>query len=89
MDVVTVTSKHQITIPAKVRRSLNLRKGDRLAFEADEESGAYLLSKVVDKKSDGAAVPYLLGKHPKALSAHAMAAAIREGAVASWKRRQG
>lgn len=58
MDTVAVTSKHQITIPAKVRRSLNLRKGDRLTFET-EKDGAFRIRKMVDKKSDGAAVPYL------------------------------
>ncbi|MCC5842177.1 MAG: AbrB/MazE/SpoVT family DNA-binding domain-containing protein [Opitutales bacterium] len=88
MDTAYVTSKHQITIPAKVRRSLNLHKGDRLAFEAGSEGGAFLVRKIGDKKSDGAAVPYLLGNGSKALSADAMAAAVGEGAVASWKRRQ-
>lgn len=87
METVAVTSKHQITIPAKVRRSLNLRKGDRLAFETGSD-GAYFLRKVADKKSDGAAVPYL-GKRPKALSVDGMRAAIGKGAVASWQRRQG
>jgi AbrB family looped-hinge helix DNA binding protein len=86
MDTVAVTSKHQITIPATVRRSLNLQKGDRLAFESGA-GGAYQIRKVVDKKSDGAAVPYL-GKRPEALSADAMAAAIGRGAVASWHRSQ-
>ena len=86
MDSASVTSKHQITIPAKVRRSLNLHKGDRLAFEVGSD-GAYHIRKVGNKKSDGAAVPYL-AKRPKSLSADAMAAAIGEGAVASWKRRQ-
>lgn len=87
MDTVSVTSKHQITIPAKVRRSLNLHKGDRLAFETGTD-GVYQIRKVVDKKSDGAAIPYL-GNRRKALSREAMAEAISKGAVASWKRRQG
>lgn len=87
METVAITSKHQITIPAKVRRSLNLEKGDRLAFETGSE-GVYLVRKVADKKSDGAAVPYL-GKKTKALSTAEMSEAIGKGAVASWKRRQG
>lgn len=86
MDTVSVTSKHQITIPAKVRRSLNLHKGDRLAFETGSD-GAYQIRKVSDKKSDGAAVPFL-GKRRKPLSADAIAAAVRKGALTSWKRRQ-
>jgi len=85
MDTVTVTSKHQITIPAKVRRSLNLHKGDRLAFETGRDGG-YRIHKIAGKKSDGAAVPYL-GKKRKALSADAMETAIGKGALASWKRR--
>lgn len=87
METVAITSKHQITIPAKVRRSLNLHKGDRLAFETGP-AGVYLVRKVADKKSDGAAVAYL-GKKTKALSTTAMTEAIGQGAVASWKRRQG
>jgi len=87
MDTVAITSKHQITIPATIRRSLNLHKGDRLAFETGSD-GAYFIRKVADKKSDGAAVPYL-GKRSKPLRSSAMAAAIGKGAVASWKRRQG
>lgn len=33
MDIATLTSKHQITIPTKIRRLLNLHQGDQLAFE--------------------------------------------------------
>jgi len=87
MNTVALTSKHQITIPAKVRRSLNLHKGDRLTFETGSD-GVCLIRKLADKKSDGAAVPYL-GERAKTLSAEEMAAAIGKGAVASWERRQG
>lgn len=87
METVAITSKHQITIPAKVRRSLNLHKGDRLAFETGS-NGVYFLRKVTNQKSDGAAVAYL-GKRSKSLSADEMSTAIGKGAVASWKRRQG
>ena len=86
MTTVSVTSKHQITIPAKVRRSLNLQKGDRLAFETGSDGG-YRIRKVADKKSDGAALPYL-GKNRKVLSDDAIGAAIGKGALDSWQRRQ-
>ncbi|HEX7064739.1 MAG TPA: AbrB/MazE/SpoVT family DNA-binding domain-containing protein [Bacillales bacterium] len=44
-----LTSKGQVTIPAEVRRDLNLEKGDRIEF-VREESGTYAV-KPVKKKS--------------------------------------
>ncbi|MDY6352816.1 MAG: AbrB/MazE/SpoVT family DNA-binding domain-containing protein [Lachnospiraceae bacterium] len=32
MDVLTVSSKGQISIPSKVRRQMNIAEGDKLAF---------------------------------------------------------
>lgn len=39
---VTVSSKGQISLPAELRRTLDIRKGDRLALEAQAD-GSILL----------------------------------------------
>ena len=38
----TITSKGQVTIPAEVRRSLGLKKGDKIAFVIDQEGDVHL-----------------------------------------------
>jgi len=85
MECVTVTSKHQITVPSEVRRSLNLSKGDRLAFEARPD-GVFELRKMTRVKSDGAAIPYL-GSREKSLTAKEMREAVAKGAVESFRLR--
>lgn len=85
MGTVSLTSKHQITIPAKVRRSLNLQKGDRLSFDLAAD-GSCIVRKLALKKSDGVAKAYLeQGSAP--LSDAMMRAAIQKGALASYRSR--
>lgn len=43
----TITSKNQITIPAKVRRDLQLKEGDMITFK--EEAGRYFIEKFEEK----------------------------------------
>lgn len=86
MTIASVTSKHQISIPAEVRRSLNLHKGDRLSFELAED-GACIVRKVTLRKSDGAARPYLEPGR-QTLSDESMQRAVAEGALASYQRRK-
>jgi AbrB family looped-hinge helix DNA binding protein len=38
----TITSKGQVTIPAEVRQSLGLKKGDKIAFVIDEGGDVHL-----------------------------------------------
>ena len=41
MELAKITSKGQITLPIGIRRSLNLKDGDKVAFI--EENGRYVL----------------------------------------------
>lgn len=47
MSTATVTSKGQVTIPAKIRQQLSLRAGDRLQFES---TGQEVSIRVVPKR---------------------------------------
>lgn len=38
-ETITLTSKGQITIPKRIRKTLNLEKGDKLEIFVDEEGG--------------------------------------------------
>lgn len=87
METVSLTSQHQITIPSKVRRSLNLHKGDRLSFDLAAD-GSCVVRKVAIKKSDGAARAYI-GKRSEPLSDGLMREAIKKGAFASHQSRGG
>ena len=49
MPLVTVKPKFQVTIPAKLRRGLNLREGDLL--EATVVGDGILLQEVVDRNA--------------------------------------
>ncbi len=42
MTVARVTSKGQVTIPAEIRRSLDIHEGDGLLFESPKEDGVRL-----------------------------------------------
>lgn len=85
METSSVTSKHQITIPSKVRRFLGLRKGDRLSFQV-EADGSCSVRKLSIRKSDGAAKSFLApGTGP--LSDEKMKEAIRKGALESYRER--
>ena len=54
MDVSNITEKGQITIPARMRKTLKLKKGDRVAFELKGES-------VVLRKATPMDIAYLSG----------------------------
>lgn len=43
VEVATVTSKGQVTLPASIRRRLGLRKGSKLIF-LEEEQGVRLVA---------------------------------------------
>ncbi len=46
MDVSSMTSKGQVTIPAHIRKALGLKVGDKVAFELDDN--AVKLTPVLD-----------------------------------------
>lgn len=87
VETVSLTSQHQITIPSKVRRSLNLHKGDRLSFDLAAD-GSCVVRKLAIKKSDGAARAYI-GQRSEPLSDELMREAIKKGALASHHGRGG
>ncbi|MBC7103992.1 MAG: AbrB/MazE/SpoVT family DNA-binding domain-containing protein [Parvibaculum sp.] len=64
-----VTSKGQITLPAEMRRSLNLQEGDRITFAKGEDGRFY-----VEAKTDS------LG----ALRGIVKAAKVKPGDIESW-----
>jgi len=45
MELAKITSKGQITLPINVRRSMNLKDGDKVAFI--EQNGQYVLANPV------------------------------------------
>ena len=57
MSAATVTSKGQITIPAKIRAILNLHTGDKVNFIVDESGGVRFVPVTTDVKSLKGIVP--------------------------------
>jgi AbrB family looped-hinge helix DNA binding protein len=84
-EVLTVvTRKGQITVPAEVRRALDLQRGDKVAFALTDEPNGHVLMRRVGSVVDetAGAVP----SHKPAPSARRLremaAEAIAKGAVA-------
>lgn len=50
MATATVTSKGQITLPAMIRKHLNLKPGDQIDFIVDREGTVALIPKTVHIK---------------------------------------
>lgn len=86
MVVASVTSKHQITVPAVVRRRLGLCRGDRIAFIPDKQ-GNFTLSRSSEQISDGFARKFV--RHGKAPAAKEKTQASRQAAAAAYRRRNG
>lgn len=42
-----VTSKGQITLPAKLRERLGIKPGDRVSFEEDGQNGVWMITRKV------------------------------------------
>lgn len=74
--VATLTSKGQITIPARVRKQLSLHTGDRLSFVVTDNRAEMIpiLQSVQSLKT-------ILPKPKKRLSLTEMEAAISKGAL--------
>jgi len=87
MEIAKLTSKHQITIPSAVRRSLGLKHGDCLAFDPTPD-GALQVRKAARKLSDGAAVAFLSAK-TTVVSPGDMDVAIQKGIRESHLHRRG
>ena len=72
MSTATLTSKGQITIPADVRRSLNVDAGDRVEF-VQVEPGRF---EVIASTRSVSELKGMFGKPKKAVSIEDMNAAI-------------
>lgn len=79
MSKATLGSKGQITIPAEVRKDLQVETGDRVEF-IQIGPGRYEL---VAANSDVTALKSMFGPAKKAVSVEAMNAAIRQRGAAA------
>lgn len=78
MTTATMTSKGQVTIPAKVRQRMGLGTGDRIEF-VELETGVFALKPAID---DVRLLKGALRKPAKPVSVADMNAAIRKRAAA-------
>ena len=76
-----VTSKGQITLPAKLRERLGIKPGDRVSFEEDDKRGVRLVAKTVT-----AADLKGIFKTNIRLTDEELEEAIAEAATARWRR---
>lgn len=79
MATATITSKGQITIPARVRAALGLSAGDRIEF-VKQESGKYVIIPATHSVQE---LKGLIKKPPRAVSIEEMNAAIAAGGAAA------
>ncbi len=75
MPSSTITSKGQITVPAKVRRLLGLKAGDQVEFRLREDGVVELVPQVGDIR----AIFGLLKPKVRGVSVEDMDRAVREG----------
>jgi len=76
MEITTMTSKGQITIPAPVRRALGVRPGDRIEFKLRADGVVELVPHARDiRELFGVLVPAVRG-----VTLADMDRAVREGA---------
>lgn len=75
-----VTSKGQITLPAKLRERLGIKPGDRVQFEVDGKNGVRL----VTKRVTAADLKGILKTNIR-LSDEELEEAIGEAATARWR----
>ncbi len=81
----TVTSKGQVTIPKQVRERLRIRSGQTVRFVLDEGERASMTPEPA-KLADLAGV---LGKPPRSATPEEIDEAIRQGALARFRRASG
>lgn len=80
MASATITSKGQITIPAKVRQALKLEPGDRIEF-VEVETGKFQLLPATRSVRELEGMLHQPGRKP--VSIEEMNAAIAQGAAES------
>lgn len=77
MPSLSLTSKGQVTVPVKIRRSLGLNPGDRVKFV--EQKGKYF----IERDNDDISSIFGMFKAKKSASLEQMETAISAG----WRRR--
>lgn len=85
MDIATITSKGQITLPARMREKLRLRPGSKVVFE-EQPNGDFLVRR---KTVDIADLKGILPKPAKALTIDEMKEAAAQGVAEArldWRR---
>jgi antitoxin PrlF len=75
MEVTTLTSKGQITVPKPIRDRLNLRAGDRIYFFVEDDGTVIFMP----AKSDVRELKGILPKPKIPVTVEAMNEAIAEG----------
>ena len=85
MPDATLTTKGQITIPADVRRKLDLHPGDRVDFILDDKGGVRLAAK---KRPLTDLLGLLRQPDRAALSVEEMDEAVLRGVGEDWERIQ-
>lgn len=76
-----VTSKGQITLPAKLRERLGIKPGDRVTFEEDGKRGVRLVARTVTAADLKGIV-----KTEIRLTDEELEESIAEAATARWRR---
>ena len=68
MEESTLTSRYQTTVPAAVRRQLNLNKGDRITYQAEGSGRVYIEAASEPDPALAAFLDYLetdIARHPE------------------------
>jgi len=84
MHGATLTSKGQITLPAKMREKLRLRPGSKIVFEEQPNGDFVVRRPTVDVRS----LRGILPKPPRALTIEEMDEAIGDAVVERYLRSQ-
>ncbi len=64
MNLVTVKPKYQVTIPAKLRKSINLKEGDVMEAVQVQDGILLRIKEVVDREAIAQKLDVLLGELP-------------------------
>lgn len=78
MDISTITSKGQTTIPVHIRDALNLKAGDKIRYFVGENGNVTLIPMTVDILDLKGALP----KPEKAVAIEEMDEAVKKRAAA-------
>jgi AbrB family looped-hinge helix DNA binding protein len=82
-----VTRKGQVTVPAEIRKSMGLKRGDKIAWVEENGHVTVRQARSVAERTAGIARPYLQGRrYSIEEEKEAFAQAVAEEVVASMQR---